>query len=784
MGFMRPMPDVDLVNLVALPEVHKELALTVQQQQQSKTIVDQLQEQLRSSLEGFDFREVFELEPEERDKKFAGLFSRQEEVGQKSLKELHTILDQKQWTRLSELDVQRAGTNALRRAPVAERLKLSEQQRRTLEEILGPVPPFLPPEARREIDDRAWAVLTDEQRGDLKLLQGNSFEFPPPQFGGFPGGPGFGPPGGGGPPGGFGGFGPPGGGERKLLSQFDKDQNGWLNAEERAAARKAPGGRGVRRGGFGPPGGRRDEEPASPGPTVAKADVTPAEGELYARDVIRTMFIDFDNDQWEEELVDFYRTDVDVPATLTVDGKTYPMVGVQFRGMSSFGMVGAGHKRSLNLTLDLVDKDQGLLGARTLNLLNSHEDPSFLHTVLYAHVAGQYIPTPRANFVRVVINGESWGLYVNTEQFNRDFLARHYSNAKGARWKVPGSPGGRGGLQYLGEDLGRYRQIYSIKSKDRDESWKALANLTKVLTETPLDELEAALDPILDVDGALWFLALEATLINGDGYWVRASDYSLFLDEQSRFHILPHDMNETFQVAMGPGMMGGGRGARGGFGGFGPPGGFPGGPGGPGGGPGGFGPGGGPGGGPGAGPGPGAGGEEARPPRPRRPEENPPPGGGNREERGEREGAPRGDGRGRGFGGPGGPGGGRPGGGVELDPLVGLDDSSKPLRSRLLAVPRLKQRYLAHVKAIAEEWLDWQKLGPIVADYARRIEPELVADTRKLSSLAEFQRSVAAEEPEVVEGRRGRLTLKQFADQRRKFLLEHPAIKDLANPAR
>jgi hypothetical protein len=813
------MPDVDLVNLVGLPEVQKELALTQEQQRKSKATVDQLQEQLRSIREGFDFREVFELEPEERDKKFAGLIARQEEAGQKSLKELNTILDRKQWSRLSELDVQRAGTNALRRAPVAERLKLSEEQRRKLDEILDEAPPFLPPEARSEIDDRALAVLTDEQKGDLKLLQGPSFEFPPPQFGGFPGGPGFGPPGGG-PPGGFGGFGPPGGGERKLLSQFDRDQNGWLNAEERAEARKAPGGRGGRRGGFGPPGGRREEESASPGPKVAKSDVQPLEGELYAGNVIRTLFIDFENDQWEEELADFHRTDVDVPATLTVDGKTYPMVGIQFRGMSSFGMVGAGHKRSLNVTLDLVDKQQNLLGARTLNLLNSHEDPSFLHTVLYSHVAGQYIPTPRANFVRVVINGESWGLFVNTEQFNRDFLTRHYSNPKGARWKVPGSPGGRGGLQYLGDDLERYKQIYSIKTKDSEASWKALANLTKVLTETPLDQLESALDSILDVDGALWFLALEATLINGDGYWVRASDYSLFLDEDGRFHILPHDMNETFQVAMGPGMMGGGRGGRGGFGGFGPPGGFPGGPGG---GPGGFGPGGGPGAGPGAGPGPGPGGEEARPPRPRRPEENAPPGGGNREERGGRDGAPRGDGRGgdgrggegrggegrggegrggegrgRGFGGPGGgpggpggfgpgpggPGGGRPGGGVDLDPLIGMDDSSKPLRSRLLAVPQLKQRYLAHVKAIAEEWLDWKKLGPIVADYARQIEPELAADTRKLSSLAEFQRTVSSEEPEAVEGRRGRLTLKQFAEQRRKFLLEHPAIKDLANPAR
>ncbi|HBH54415.1 MAG TPA: hypothetical protein DDY91_21225, partial [Planctomycetaceae bacterium] len=655
--FLRPLPEADLVSLVAMPEVQKELGLSAEQVQKSQAIVEKLQGDMRSTMEGFDFRETFEIEPEERDKKFAVLRSKQETVGQGAFQDLNKLLEPPQWSRLSELDLQRAGAGALRRPPVAERLKITGEQREKLEGILDQAPPFLPPEVRREIDEQALAVLNDSQKDELKKLQGKSFEFPVAQFGGFPGGPGFGGPGFGGPGGpggpgfgpggpGFGGpggpgFGPPGGGERKLLAQFDLDKNGWLNAEERAEARKGGGGRGGRRGGFGPPGGRREEEPATPGPKVAKSDVQPLTGELYADNVIRTIFIDFETEKWEEELADFYRTDVDVPATVTVDGKTYPMVGIQFRGMSSFGMVGAGHKRSLNVTFDLVDKQQNLLGARTLNLLNSHEDASFLHTVLYSHVAGQYIPTPRANFVRVVINGESWGLYVNTEQFNKDFLARHFSNPKGARWKVPGSPGGRGGLQYLGDDLERYKQIYAIKSKDREESWQALANLTKVLTETPLEQLEAALDPILDVDGALWFLALEATLINGDGYWVRASDYSLFLDAEGRFHILPHDMNETFQVAMGPGMMGGGRGGRGGFGGFGgfgPPGGFPGGPGG--GPPGGFGPG---------GPGPGGdrprgpeGAEGARPPRPRRPDGNAPPEG----ERGDRAGrdGPRGEG--------------------------------------------------------------------------------------------------------------------------------------------
>src|SRR5207249_12155300 len=68
---------------------------------------------------------------------------------------------------------------------------------------------------------------------------------------------------------------------------------------------------------------------------------------------------------------------------------------------------------------------------------------------------------------------------------------------------------------------------------------------------------------------------------------------------------------------------------------------------------------------------------------------------------------------------PGGPGGGPPGfggpgggpvlfgmgprvNGVELDPLVGLDDARKPLRSKLLAVPALRAKYLEYVRTIAE----------------------------------------------------------------------------------
>ncbi len=294
------------------------------------------------------------------------------------------------------------------------------------------------------------------------------------------------------PPGAFPG-GPPLQSERKLVEQFDKNADERLDKAERATAREflkanpAPQGGGPpgnRRGpgGFGP---REDEAPATPGKHISPTEVPAStSADLYAPDSLRTLFLDFGNEDWEAELEAFHGTDVEVPATLTVDGKAYPGVGVHFRGMSSYMMVGAGRKRSLNVSLDFTEPKQRLNGYKTLNLLNSHGDGSFLSAVLYSHIARKHIPAPKVNLVRVVINGENWGVYVSQQQFNKDFIQENYRTSKGARWKVRGSPNGRGGLDYVGEDLAEYKQRYEMKD-GTDEDWKALVALCRRSLKPP-----------------------------------------------------------------------------------------------------------------------------------------------------------------------------------------------------------------------------------------------------------------------------------------------------------
>ncbi len=499
----------------------------------------------------------------------------------------------------------------------------------------------------------------------------------------------------------------------KLVARFDKDGNGRLNPAERAEARsfiagekasgriRQPGPRGPRGGG--------ESTPVPPGPSVRPEDVpTHPDADLYDTSVLRTLFLTFESTDWEKELADFYNTDVEVPATLVVDGRTYRDVGVHFRGASSYFSVGEGRKRSLNLSVDHVHDDQNLGGYRTLNLLNANGDPSLIRTVLYSHIARQYLPAPKANLVRVVINGESWGVYTSVQQFNKEFTREFFGSKKGARWKVPGSPNGRGTLAYLGPDPEPYKAVYDLKTKDKPAVWNDLVRLCRVLNETPAESLPAALEPILDVDGALRFLAVENALVNNDGYWVRTSDYSLYQDDGGRFHVVPHDMNEGFDRPAGPGFGGGRRGPGG-------PGG-PRGPGGPGG-PGGFGP---PPGGPG--PGPSAG----------RPE------------------------------------------GVKLDPLHAAQDDTRPLISRLLAVPRYRQAYLGYVREIASRWLDWDRLGPMAGRLHELIVADVRTDHRKLDSTGNFEKSL---ESDTVGGGFGpgggpRMGLKNFADQRRAYLLE------------
>lgn len=416
----------------------------------------------------------------------------------------------------------------------------------------------------------------------------------------------------------------------------------------------------------------------SPAPALP-TKFTPATVRNYTKDdafydpkVLRTIFIDFEKSNWEQLLTSYYHTDVDVPAKLTVDGKAYPGVGISFRGNSSYQMVPYGRKHSLSLEIDAADDKQRLYGYRTLKLLNANQDPSFLRTYLYHYVARQYNPAPKANFVRVVINGENWGVYVNTQAINSDFTKENFDSGKGARWKVANYPRGYGGLYYFGENVDSYRQTYEIKSKEDPKAWTDLIHLTKVLRDTPPAQLEEALKPIFDVDEALRFLAIDNALQNADGFWTKAGEYSIYQDLKGVFHAIMWDVNESFKE---PGGRGGG-------------------------------------------------------------------------------------------------------GASMLDPYAGSGEPQKAMLYYLLRVPALEQRYLGYMRDIAENWLTWEKLGPVIEQAQALLWDDISADRRKLYSSDSFLTSSVVDYYNAGSSspRPPEYSLKGFINDRRNYLLSYPGI--------
>lgn len=490
--------------------------------------------------------------------------------------------------------------------------------------------------------------------------------------------------------GGFGGggrFGPPGFGrskEREAISaRFDVDGNGKLSAEERRLARQY-----VRGGSSLDSQSRSMDEHLSKNAGIQKdvvasrASAIKVNTNLYDEKILRTLFLRFPQEDWYEEMQDFYGTDVDVPADLIVDGKVYSSVGVRFRGSSSYRMIGGSEKKSFNIAIDQDDENQRLYGYKTLNLLNSNSDPTFMREVLYSRICRYYLPAPKANFVKLVINGENWGVYVNVQQFNKDFLKDWYGTKEGIRWKIPVDRSGGGGLFYNGQDPENYKRSYQLKTKDRPKAWADLIKLCKILDETPDAKLEKELSTILDIDETLWYLALENVFIDNDGYISRASDYTLYQDSYGRFHMIPYDNNEAFSFA----------------GGFGPN---------------------------------------------DWPSDDP-----------------------------------------MLSPVAFANGNRRPLIGRLLSIPNLRARYLAHYRTIVNEWLDWGIIGPIVAEYKSLIGQEVETDSKKLYSYEAFVQGTAQKD-DTDKGdssgsswgfHREAPSIKKFVEERRSFLINHSEL--------
>ena len=282
---------------------------------------------------------------------------------------------------------------------------------------------------------------------------------------------------------------------------------------------------------------------------------------LYQKDIIREVHLDFSQANYWTQLATNYESETEIPATMTLDGVVYDSIGVRFRGNTSYFTIGNSQKKSFAVSSDFIHPDQKFMGYKNLKFNNAHQDPTMMREVLYCQMAARHIPIAKANFIHLFLNNQDWGIYPNIQSVDKTFLEGYFLSNDGAMFRATtgetgmgggGGPGwgdGTAGLNYLGTDTTTYQEYYALKSSDVESPWQKLIDACQIL-DTATNSNRVEVSTKIDIDKALWFLAVENIFTDDDSYTMKGKmDYIVYYEPETyRTTPLEYDGNSSFET--------------------------------------------------------------------------------------------------------------------------------------------------------------------------------------------------------------------------------------------
>jgi len=261
---------------------------------------------------------------------------------------------------------------------------------------------------------------------------------------------------------------------------------------------------------------------------------------------VRNIEIFFSQTNWDDSLDIYYANGLGVRLvadSILIDGIADQNVGIKYKGNSSYNINNT--KNPMNIKLDYVNNGQSIDGYNVLKLSNGFRDPSFVREVLTYEMAREYMPSPKATYAKVTVNGTLIGMYTCVQSIDDDFTNENFYERKGPFFKVentgisvPGCMGQLGILEHY-PDTNCYQRAYEMESTN---DWTALGNFLDTLNNH-FTEVEN----VMDIDRTLWMMAFENLTVSLDGPINSIPhNFYLFKDNNGRFSPLLWDMNMAF----------------------------------------------------------------------------------------------------------------------------------------------------------------------------------------------------------------------------------------------
>lgn len=224
------------------------------------------------------------------------------------------------------------------------------------------------------------------------------------------------------------------------------------------------------------------------------------------------------------------------------DGNThnYSGSGVRLRGNTSR----FAKKKSFKINVDKFGGADKFYGYDKINLKGSHNDPSILRERLgYYFMREMGGAAPLVNNVKVFINGEYKGIYVNFEQIDDDFMKSRFGNKDGNLYKCL-----YGASLRTNDDVWN-NDVFELETNENENDRSDLIELIDVLNNTSNEEFQLEIEKILDVKHLLKYLAVEVLIGHWDGYSFNKNNYYLYHNtDTDKFEVIMYDCDNTFGI--------------------------------------------------------------------------------------------------------------------------------------------------------------------------------------------------------------------------------------------
>lgn len=263
---------------------------------------------------------------------------------------------------------------------------------------------------------------------------------------------------------------------------------------------------------------------------------------LFGAPMVHEIYFQFFSNAFVDSLMASHTTDVDVPASMTIDGVFLDSVGVKYKGNSSFN--NPGQKKSMKVDLNEFISGQKYNGLKKFNLNNGFKDPTMLREKIALDFFNEIgVPAPRCSYAKVYFNNQYWGLFTLVEEVNKDFLAQRFAENDSNLYK--GDP--HGDLKWKGNIISNYYPDYTLETNSTSNDWRGLVHLIDEINNTPPISFYDSLEAVLHTNHFLKIWAATNLFANLDSYIGSGHNYFLYhkaFDEH--FEFIPWDVNESF----------------------------------------------------------------------------------------------------------------------------------------------------------------------------------------------------------------------------------------------